>query len=312
MNHLRWFTRKEYEMSGIAVVGLGSIGAPIARNLLSAGYEVAVWNRSQAPVQALVDAGARAVAAPAEALRADIVLSVLANDDAVTEVFLRDEVLAAARPGTIHINMATVSPTLTRTAAEAHARHGVGYVAAPVFGAVPVAEAGKLNILAAGPAELIEAAQPVFDVIGARTWRLGDDPVRSIIVKIAGNLLIASAIQTLSEAISLTERAGLDAADVAEVLTSTIVPGPVYSGYADRIVRDAYEPAGFSTVLGLKDVNLARAAAADTGLDLPIGNLLRTLLQDNVDAGLGRHDWAALAATQRRRDLPPSATGQGA
>ncbi|AQA22518.1 ketopantoate reductase PanE/ApbA family protein [Rhodococcus sp. MTM3W5.2] len=288
-------------MSGVAVVGLGSMGAAVARNLLRTGHEVVVWNRSRAPVDELVSEGARAAADVADAFDTGVVLSLLADDAAVREVFLDSGVLDTTTAGAVHVNLSTISPALARLAAQRHAEHGVGYVSAPVFGRVAVAEAGQLNIVTAGDANVVARIQPILDAISARTWPIGEDPAQANVVKIAGNLVIASAIQSLSESVSLAERAGVDAARLVEVLTSTIVPGPVYTSYGDLVVRRTYEPAGFSTVLGRKDVDLARAEASAHGLTLPVGDLLSTLLGDAIEAGRGRQDWASLAEIQRHR-----------
>ncbi|MDP9845992.1 NAD(P)-dependent oxidoreductase [Streptosporangium lutulentum] len=288
-------------MNTIAVVGLGAMGKPIARNLLTAGHEVTVWNRGPQPVADLVAAGARPARNVSEAFASGVVFSVLADDRSVTDVFLDPGLLSGAPEGAVHVNLATVSTGLARHAAHLHARHGVGYVAAPVFGRVPVAEAGLLNVLAAGDPALIDRVQPFLDVIGVRTWRLGDRPEQANIVKILGNYLIASAVQSLGEAISLAEHTGVDASTLVELLTSTLFPGTVYSGYGELIASRSYEPAGFTTSLGLKDVNLALDAAEQARLVLPVGDVLRTVLTETIAAGRAEQDWASIAELQRAR-----------
>ncbi|MFE9404208.1 NAD(P)-dependent oxidoreductase [Streptomyces sp. NPDC006530] len=287
-------------VSGIAVIGLGAMGRPIACNLLKGGHDVVVWNRSDEPADGLVALGARRAASVAEAMRTPVVFSVLSDDRAVAETFLDSGVLAQIPGGTVHVNLATVSADLARRADAAHAEHGVGYVAAPVFGRVPVAEAGALNVLAAGEHGLLDRVQPFFDVIGSRTWRLGDRPEQANIVKILGNYLIACAIQSLGEAVSLAEGAGVDPGQLVELLTSTLFPGPVYSGYGSMIAERRYQPAGFTTVLGRKDLHLALDAATDQGVSLPVGELLRTVFDDAIAAGRGADDWAGIVEQQRR------------
>ncbi|CAL9334991.1 NAD(P)-dependent oxidoreductase [Streptomyces sp. enrichment culture] len=287
-------------MSSIAVIGLGAMGRPIARNLLEAGHEVVVWNRSDAPAEHLVAAGARRAASVEEAMHAPVVFSVLSDDRAVTETFLDSGVLSRIPGGTVHVNLATVSADLARRVAAAHAESGVGYVAAPVFGRVPVAEAGALNVLAAGECGLIDRVQPFFDVIGSRTWRLGDRPEQANIVKILGNYLIACAIQSLGEAVSLAEGAGVDSGQFVELLTSTLFPGAVYTAYGSMIAERRYQPAGFTTVLGRKDLHLALDAANDHEVPLPIGELLRAVFDQAVADGRGTDDWAVIAEQQPR------------
>ncbi|GAA2710990.1 NAD(P)-dependent oxidoreductase [Micromonospora olivasterospora] len=289
-------------MAEVTVVGTGAMGAPIARNLLKAGFEVAVWNRNRSRIAPLVALGATEVQEPTEVFASGVVLSVLADDAAVREVFLDSGALTAARDGAVHVNLATVSPVLAEGAATVHVEHGVGYVAAPMFGGVPVAEAGKLNIVTAGDPEPVHRVRPLLEAVSAKVWQVGTEPRQANVVKVAGQLLIASAIQTMSEAVAVGERGGIDAAVLVELFTSTITPGPVYTRYGNLIAARQYEPAGFTPVLGRKDVDLARAQAAATGLHLPVGDLLSALLTEAIGAGHGQRDWASLAEVQRHRD----------
>ncbi|MHA7306909.1 NAD(P)-dependent oxidoreductase [Arthrobacter sp. TMN-49] len=288
----------------VTVVGTGGMGAAIARNLINAGYRVAVWNRDHAKLASLLEAGAVDVVHAREVfVSSPVVFSVLADDQAVREVILDSGALAAAPAGAVHVNFATISPALAEEAAARHAEKRVGYVAAPMFGGVPVAQAGNLNIVTAGEAELVERVQPLLDAISARTWPVGTEPQRANVVKVAGQVLIASAIQSMSEAVSIAERGGIDASTVVELFTSTITPGPVYTNYGGLIAAEKYTPAGFTPVLGRKDVDLARTQAASTALRLPVADLLSELLTEAVDTGHERDDWASLADLQRRRDL---------
>lgn len=288
-------------MSTIAVVGLGAMGKAMADNLVRSGHEVSVWNRSPGPVEELAAVGARPLESAAQAFESGVVFSVLADDHAVSDTFLTPEILAAGR-GALHVNLATVSTQLADRATALHGEHGVGYVAAPVFGRVPVAQAGQLQVLAAGAPDQIDRAQPFLDVIGARTWRLGDAPRQANVVKIIGNFLIASAIQSLSEAVSMAERSGVDSTLLVELLTSTLFQGPAYSSYGKLIATSTYEPAGFTTTLGRKDVGLALDVAADTGLRLPFGEVLRSVLDEALANGHADLDWSSIADLQRARD----------
>jgi 3-hydroxyisobutyrate dehydrogenase-like beta-hydroxyacid dehydrogenase len=282
------------------------MGRPIARNLVSAGYQVTVWNRTPERTSALLPDGARPAASASDALQSGIVLSVLADDKAVIETFLDSGILADAPPNTVHVNLATVSTDLARFAAREHEAHGVGYVAAPVFGRVPVAEAGNLNVLVAGQARHIDRVQPLLDVIGARTWRLGERPEQANIVKIIGNYLIATVIQSLGEAVSLAEHADVDPGRLIEVLTATLFPGPVHSAYGSMIADHRYRPAGFTTTLGRKDLHLALDAAGELGLVLPVGELLREIFDQAIREGRGEDDWAVIAEQQTRPDVSAS------
>lgn len=286
-------------MSSIAVIGLGAMGTPIARNLHKAGHEVTVWNRSPEPARALAAEGLRVAGHIEETWDSGVVFSMLSDDRAVTETFLSSGLLDAAPADSVHVNLATVSPELARRAAELHAEHGVGYLAAPVFGRVAVAEAGKLNVLAAGAPALIERVQPFFDVIGTRTWNLGEQPEQANVVKILGNYLVACAIQSLGEATGMAEKIGVDPAQLIDLLTTTLFPGAVYASYGSLIAERRYQPAGFTTSLGRKDVHLALDAARAGGLTLPFGEALRTALDQTIAQGHGDDDWASIAELQR-------------
>jgi 3-hydroxyisobutyrate dehydrogenase-like beta-hydroxyacid dehydrogenase len=173
-------------------------------------------------------------------------------------------------------------------------------VAAPVLGRPPVAAAGKLNILAAGAEADIDRLEPYFDVMGARTWRIGTEPAQANLVKIAVNFTIIHAIEALGESISIVEHHGIDAAGFAELLTSTLFGGMSYTAYADIIVNRRYEPAGFSTVLGLKDLGLAEAAAEQVGVTLPTAPALRRVFEQTLaKPGGDKLDWAAIAEISR-------------
>ncbi|MFE6977096.1 NAD(P)-dependent oxidoreductase [Streptomyces sp. NPDC057682] len=290
-------------MTDVTVVGTGGMGAAIARNLARAGYRVAAWNRDRDRLAPLMEAGVVRLEQPGEVFSSPVVFSVLADDIAVREVVLDSGALDAAPPGAVHVNLATVSPALAQEAAAIHADKGVGYVAAPMFGGVPVAAAGKLNIVTAGAPDAVERVRPLLEAISARVWPVGDSPQRANVVKAAGQVLIASAIQSMAEAVAMGERGGVDAKTLVELFTSTITPGPVYTNYGGLIARQTYSSAGFTPVLGRKDVDLARNQATSTGLRLPVADLLSELLTDAIEAGHGQDDWASLAHIQRHRDL---------
>lgn len=284
----------------IGFLGLGGMGRGMAGNLIKAGHEVTVWNRSQGPVSALAAQGAKVASTPGEALQGDIALSILADDAALFSVF-DDATLAQAAPGLVHANMATVSIDAVRCVMAGHARHGIGYVGAPVFGRPDVAAAGKLNIIASGSDAGIARVQPAFDVMGQKTWVVGSDPALAHTVKIAGNLMIAAAIEMLGESLTLAEKGGVDPKLFAEIMTSTIFSAPVFKNYAGIITEKRYDPAAFKLKLGLKDVNLALAAGSSTQTPLPLASLMRDHFLEAIAHGDGDKDWAALAEVVARK-----------
>ncbi|WAH55790.1 NAD(P)-dependent oxidoreductase [Pseudomonas silvicola] len=286
----------------IAFLGLGTMGLPMAANLLNAGYSVRAWNRSPQPVEKLVALGAVAAASPREAVEdADVLISMLADDAATLDTLVDAQALPALKHGAIHINMATVSVGLANLLAALHLQHGTSYIAAPVLGRVNVAEAGQLQILAAGHAAALAAVQPLFDVLGQKTWALGDRPEQANAVKLSVNFMIASAIGTLGEAAALAEGYEVDKGVLIDLVTSTLFAAPVYKGYGEAIAQERFEPAGFKLALGLKDVRLAMDAGEKANVPLPLASTLRDALIEGVAHGDGQLDWAALSRTAARR-----------
>jgi hypothetical protein len=197
--------------------------------------------------------------------------------------------------------MATISVALAEELATAHAGRGLNYVAAPVMGRPDVAAAGKLTIVAAGPAEAIDRVQPVFDSIGQKTWRISSLPQQANVVKLAANFMLASAVETLGEASALLGGHGVAMQDFLDVITNSVFPGPVYQGYGKMIAEQRYEPALFKARLGLKDVRLALAAAETVSTPLPVASVVRDSLIEAVAHGDGEKDFAVLGQVASRR-----------
>lgn len=281
----------------VSFIGIGSMGAAMVPHLVRAGHSVSVWNRNRAAAEAID--GVTMLDTPAQAFQSDAVMTMLANDDAVRSVVLDSAALAGASQSCVHIMMATISLALVDELAQRHKEAGVAYVSAPVFG-VPAAAAGaQLNVLAAGDPQAIARIQPLLDVVGRKTWRLGDDPKRANVVKISGNMMIAQAFTAMGEAAHLSESYGVSAADLLEVLTNTIFSSPSYQRYGGFIAANTFEP-GFKLPLGLKDVNLALSAAEAKGALLPVARQVRENMQEALRAGLEDSDWS-VAATIRRK-----------
>ncbi len=283
----------------VSFIGLGGMGRAMAVNLLKAGHRVRVWNRSRSAVEELARHGAEPVAEPGMAFGGSVI-SMLADDNAVREVFLTQRLLEAAPPGTVHVNMATISVSLAESLAAEHQRHKVQYVAAPVFGRPEAAAAAQLQIVAAGDDSAIERVQSLLDCLGQRTWRVGREPRQANAVKIAGNFLIASAIESMAEAAMMVERHGVRPGDMLNLLTNTLFAAPVYQNYGRMIVERRYEPAAFRLALGLKDLRLVLEAAEVARTPMPFASVLRDHLLEAVAQGDGERDWAALAEVARR------------
>ena len=282
----------------IGFIGIGSMGAAMVPHLVAAGHRVSVWNRNAAAAEALADV--TVLASPIDAFENDVVLTMLADDQAVRSVIVDSGALASADKDCIHVMMATISPALVDELVALHRDAGVAYVAAPVFGVPAAAAKAQLNIVVAGDAAAIATVQPLFDVLGRRTWPLGDDPKRANVAKIAGNMMITLAIEAMGEATALTESYGVTAADFLDIVTNTLFASPSYQRYGGFIATDTYEP-GFKLTLGLKDVNLARDAALANDVVLPALELVRENMLAGIDQGLGAKDWSILAKVTRRR-----------
>lgn len=278
-------------------IGLGNMGAAMAENLLRAGHSVTAYNRSRAKVDALVAVGARPAHTVAEACRGDAVISMLANDEAVEAVTFGDGgILGSLRPGGVHISCSTISVDLARRLTEAHAEAGQRFVSAPVFGRPEAAAARKLFIVAAGEPELLQTLSPVFDALGQRTFVVAEEPITANLVKLSGNFLIASVIESLGEAMALIGKAGVDKETYLEILTSTLFGAPAYQVYGGLIAREEFEPAGFAATLGLKDIRLVLEAGEDLQVPLPIASLLRDRFLTLLANGGSALDWSAVGA----------------
>lgn len=285
-------------MRAIGFLGLGAMGSAIASNLLQQGIDVVVWNRSQERVAPLVALGARAAESVEEALRQPVSISMLANDAAVDQVLSVDAMAAAA--GCVHLCTASISPQASDRLEQTCRDLGVSYVAAPVLGRPEVAARGDLNVVAAGPADVIDRVQPLLDVIGRRTWRVGEVPRTANVVKVAVNYNIIHALHALGESVALVERHGGSAAEFTELLSSTMFGGVVHQVYGRIIAERSYWPAGFTLELGLKDLELAAVTAQEAGVELPSVPVLRSVfadaLRDVVPPGA---DWSAIAEVTR-------------
>ena len=282
----------------ICVLGLGQMGAPIARNLVARGFAVRVWNRNAAKTATVPGAAACASVADAVA-SADVALTMLADDAALREVTLAPGgVLDRLPPGAVHLGMSTVSLAIVRELVEAHRTRGQQYIAAPVFGRPDVAAAAKLFVVPGGPADTLERLAPIFAAIGQATFPMAT-PEQAALAKLAGNFMIAGTLEILSEAFAFGEKGGIDPEQLLSLVTGTIFGSPVVNRYVPMIARTQFEPAGFALHLGLKDVNLVLAASQQLGLPMPVASVVQQHLVDAVSKGRGEIDIAGVATVVR-------------
>ena len=278
----------------LGFVGLGAMGRSMARNLLKAGHEVVVYNRTRSRAQELARDGATISDTPA--IAAEVVITMLADDSAVEEVvFGPGGILSALPRGSVHVSMSTISVALSRRISAAHNKAGQQYVSAPVFGRPEAAEAAKLFVVAAGASDGVRRCQPVFDAVGQKTFVVGDDPAVANVIKLSGNYLIVSTLESFGEAFALARKYGIDPQQYLEVLTGTLFSAPYQKNYGAIIAQERYEPAGFRLRLGLKDVRLVLAAAESAEVPMPVASVLRDQFLSALARGWEDLDWSAIA-----------------
>lgn len=270
----------------IGFIGLGQMGREMAARLIDAGHALTVYNRTAGAAERF-RGRAKIAASAAEAAEAEVVITMLADDAAVDAVWIKPALKAKG----VHLNMATVSLAMTRQLA----RMQDNYVAAPVFGRPPAAAKGELDVIAAGPSAAIERCQPLFKALARQVFVVGSEPEQASAVKIARNFLLATVIESLGEALALVRTSNVSSRQFLEIVTNTSLAAPAYKNYGKLMVERAYEPAQFSMELGLKDVELALAAAREKGASLPSAQLIRGHLVEAIAGGNGHKDWTALA-----------------
>ena len=286
----------------VGFIGVGRMGSAMVGSLLKAGHRVYVWDLSDKAMQQATAAGAIAAANASEAFRGDAVLSMLPNDEAMRGVFLDGGALPDKPSATkIHVNMATASVDCARLMTAEHAKRGIDYISAPVFGRPEMAAAQQLNVLAAGPAAAIDKVQQLFDAIGKKTWRLGDVPANANVTKLAGNLMVACMLESLGEAAALARANNMAPADLLGVVVGSLFDVPIYRIYANLVATEAFEPPGFDLQLALKDTRLILAAGDAANLPLPFASVLRDNYLDALAHGDQHKDWAVVTKVATRR-----------
>jgi 3-hydroxyisobutyrate dehydrogenase-like beta-hydroxyacid dehydrogenase len=281
----------------VGFIGLGNMGSAIARNLIKAKHSLSVYNRTRSRAEAFASLGASVAETPAEAASdAEVLITMLADDTAVESVIYSPGNAAGALPASaVHISMSTISVALSRRLAQTHREKQQHYVAAPVFGRPDAAAAAKLFIVTAGPAEQIERCRSLFDAIGQKTFLAGEEAQAANVIKLAGNFLITTVIESLGEAFAFGRKFGVDPHVFLDILTNSLFTAPVYRNYGSMIASDNFEPAGFKLPLGLKDNRLLLAAAEEAAVPMPMASLVHDRFVAALAQGLGEADWASIA-----------------
>ena len=281
----------------IGFVGLGAMGLPMATNLLAAGFHLTIYNRTASKAEPLVAKGAhRALRAGDVAHPGGIVVSMLADDGSVKALVTGEDALAEhLAPDGIHISMSTVSPAATQELAAYHESRGSVRIAAPVFGRPNAAHAKQLRICVAGSPDAKARVRPILEAMGQEVFDFGDIPGAANVVKLAGNFMIAAALEAMGEAVTMMRKSGVDPAAALEMLGKTIFAAPVYQGYGPIIAHGRFSPAGFRLPLGLKDIDLVLETARAANAPMPTASLLRDRFISAIAKGRADLDWSAIA-----------------
>jgi 3-hydroxyisobutyrate dehydrogenase-like beta-hydroxyacid dehydrogenase len=277
----------------IGFIGLGNMGLNMAKNLISAGYHLQVYNRSIEKADELDQASITKCKTPAEAATGvPAVITMLSDDDVVKQTVTgKDGILQALQKGGVHISMSTISPDVSQFLSDEHQKAGSNYLAAPVFGRPEAAAAKKLWICVSGHPEAKAIVQPILDALGQGIFDFGESAGGANVVKIAGNFMIMSSLEVMAEAFTLAEKNGLDRAKVADFFGSTIFNAPIYQNYGRLIANKQYEPVGFKAKLGYKDARLAFKLAQQSETPMPVATLIHNRLLSALAKGLGERDW---------------------
>ncbi len=277
------------------LIGLGRMGTGIAKSLLRSGHRLTVFNRTRERAELLRADGANVARSVAEACQSGVVLTMVADDAALEAlVFGEDAIRASLRAGGLHVSLSTISVALSDRLATEHAKAGQQFVAAPVFGRPEAAESAKLSVVAAGPSASVQRCKPLFESMGPKLLVVGERPSMANVVKLSGNFLIATVLESLAEALTFARKSAVDPGVLLDFLTTTMFTAPVYKSYGDLIVQGKHEPAGFALPLGLKDVRLVLQAAESAGVPMPIASVLRDRFITALARGNQDKDWSVI------------------
>lgn len=279
----------------IGFIGLGSLGTPLAQNILESGHELYVYNRTVSKTKYLAEKGAK-VCSSYEALakKCKVVFTMVSDDAALKDV--SENLLKHFPKGSLHISMSTILPQTAEELDAQHTQKGLHYLPAPVFGRPETARAKKMNFVLSGNAELRKQAEPLCKDAGAvNVWDFGDDIKTANTVKLCGNFITAAAMEAIGESISLAQRSGVDAVKMWELFGSTMHNSPTNNSYSKIIAEKKFEPASFTIKLGLKDMNLVLQQAKQVGQSMPLAELLQKNMLKVVNDGKDQLDWSAVS-----------------
>ncbi len=277
----------------IGFIGLGSMGINMAKNLISSGYHLQIYNRTISKADGLEQSSITKCKTPAEAANGvKIIVTMLSDDEVLRETVLGENgLLKNLSRNSLHISMSTVSPEISKELAKQHEIAGSNYLAAPVFGRPEAAAAKKLWICTSGSQQSKDKAKPILECLGQGIFDFGEDAGGANVVKIAGNFMIMASLEMMAEAFTLVEKNGLSRTKVAEFFGATLFNAPIYHNYGKLIANKQYEPVGFKAKLGFKDVRLAFNLSQQSETPMPFVNVVHNRLLTALAKGLGSRDW---------------------
>ena len=286
----------------VGFIGLGRMGHGMAARILDGGHDLAIYDRIPALLEELGEAGATVGDSVAGTVAdRELVISMLPHDEALEAlVFSSGGLLESMPDGAIHMASGTHGVQIIRRLTDAHAEAGQVLVAGHVLGRPDLAAQGKLTVVPGGPPGVLRRLQPIFDVLGTKTFVAGTEPQSATAVKIANNFVLGCAIEVIGESMSLVRKFDVDPALFQQVLTEGLFGSPAYRVYGQIIVEEAYDQVGASVHIGLKDANLALAAGEAVDVPLPCANVMRDRLLGAKAHGEGDLDWAVMARDQAR------------
>lgn len=298
-------------MASLGFVGLGSMGLPMARNLIQAGHSLKVYNRSSTKALALVDLGAHLAALPVDVAEpGGVVISMLADDAALLNLSAGPHGFGGALGrGGLHISMSTVDPSTNRKLGSELEALGGALVAAPVFGRPDAAAAAKLFIPYSGPTWAKERALPFLKALGQGATDFGPEIGAANLVKLGGNYLLLAATQAIAECLAVAEAGGVDRRAAMDFLSATVFACPAYINYGKRIAARDYALGGFKLSLGAKDLGLFAGQKGATGL--PLSGLLNERLAKALEAGQGDWDVTAVCTQVDETEAGPGREAAG-
>ncbi|HEY5408946.1 MAG TPA: NAD(P)-dependent oxidoreductase [Ginsengibacter sp.] len=285
----------------IGFIGLGSLGTPIALNLMESGHVLHLYNRTLSKTESLAKHGAIVCKSIADlAQKCSIVFTIVSDDAALKNICEGDDgLLKNLKKDSIHVSMTTILPETAEKLALLHKQHGQHYLAAPVFGRPEAASAKKLNYVISGEENICRQIQPILKDAGAiNVFDFGGNITAANTVKLCGNFLIASALEAIGESINLAEKSGVDAKQMWDMFSQTLFNTPLFHNYSNIILQQKFEPAAFTMKLGLKDMNLVLQQASLANQPMPLAQLVQKNMKAIVDSGKENVDWSAVSTAE--------------